>query len=89
MRLLADGNAHAAVIALEQRPRARARRRARCARRSPRAYFRTGRFAAAEREFSATLDLEPVNDYAQFGVGLCRLRAGDRARARGHLRLAT
>ena len=54
-----------------------------------RAYFRTGRFDAAEEEFLATLDIEPVNDYAQFGVGLCRLRAGDRAGARGHLRLAT
>ena len=49
-----------------------------------RAYFRTGRFAAAEQEFIATLDIEPVNDYAQYGVGLCRLKAGDRAQARGH-----
>jgi Flp pilus assembly protein TadD len=54
-----------------------------------RAYFRTGRFQAAEQEFAAALDIEPVNDYAQFGIGLCRLRAGDRTRARGHLRLAT
>jgi tetratricopeptide (TPR) repeat protein len=54
-----------------------------------RAYFRTGRFSAAEQEFIATLDIEPVNDYAQYGVGLCRLKAGDRAKARGHLRLAT
>jgi hypothetical protein len=29
-----------------------------------------------------------VNDYAQYGAGLCRLKAGDRAKARGHLRLA-
>ena len=54
-----------------------------------RAYYRSGRFAAAEREFSAALDLEPVNDYAHYGLGLCRLRAGDRTGARGHLRLAT
>jgi len=87
MRLLSDGNAHAAVIALE---RARELEPAKSSVREglARAYFRTGRFAAAEEEFNATLDIEPVNDYAQFGVGLCRMRAGDRARARGHLRLA-
>jgi Flp pilus assembly protein TadD len=88
MRLLSDGNAHAAAIALEQ---ARDLEPAKSSVREAlaRAYFRTGRFAKAEAEFIATLDIEPVNDYAQFGVGLCRLRAGDRARARGHLRLAT
>lgn len=88
MRLLSDGNVHAAVIALEQarelEPTKSSIREA-----LARAYFRTGRFAAAEQEFNATLDIEPVNDYAQFGVGMCRLRVGDRARARGHLRLAT
>jgi len=88
MRLLSDGNAHAAVIALEQ---ARELEPAKGSVREAlaRAYYRTGRFAAAEQEFIATLDIEPVNDYAQYGVGLCRMRAGDRARARGHLRLAT
>ena len=54
-----------------------------------RAYFSSGRFAAAEDEFRAALDLDPVNDYAHFGVGLCRLRVGDRLTARRHLRLAT
>jgi tetratricopeptide (TPR) repeat protein len=88
MRLLADDNAHAAVIALEQ---ARELEPAKGSVREAlaRAYFRTGRFQAAEQEFAAALDIEPVNDYAQFGIGLCRLRAGDRTRARGHLRLAT
>ena len=68
MRLLADGNAHAAVIALEQ---ARELEPAKGSVREAlaRAYFRTGRFAAAEQEFIATLDIEPVNDYAQYGVG--------------------
>src|SRR5262249_35609837 len=70
MRLLTDGNAHAAVIALE---RARELEPAKSSVREAlaRAYFRTGRFAAAEEEFNATLDIEPVNDYAQYGVGLC------------------
>jgi tetratricopeptide (TPR) repeat protein len=88
MRLLADDNAHAAVIALEQ-ARALEPTKGSVREALARAYFRSGRFEAAEREFVAALDIEPVNDYAQFGIGLCRLRAGDRTRARGHLRLAT
>jgi Flp pilus assembly protein TadD len=86
-RLLAGNNAHAAVIALE---RARSLEPAKGSVREAlaRAYFRTGRFAAAEEEFLAALDIEPVNDYAHFGIGLCRLRAGDRRGARGHLRQA-
>ena len=86
-RLLADGNVHAAVIALE---RARLLEPAKGSVRESlaRAYYRSSRFADAEREFRAALDLEPVNDYAHYGVGLCRLRAGDRAGARAHLRLA-
>jgi Flp pilus assembly protein TadD len=83
-RLLENDNAHAAVIALE---RARSLEPAKGSVREAlaRAYFRAGRFDAAEAEFLAALDIEPVNDYAHFGVGLCRLRAGDRAAARGHL----
>jgi tetratricopeptide (TPR) repeat protein len=86
-RLLADDNAHAAAIALE---RARDLEPAQGSIREAlaRAYYRTGRFAAAEDEFAAALEIDPVNDYAHFGMGLCRLRAGDRARARGHLRQA-
>jgi Flp pilus assembly protein TadD len=86
-RLLAGNNAHAAVIALEQ---ARSLEPAKGSVREAlaRAYFQSGRFDAAEREFLAALDIEPVNDYAHFGVGVCRLRAGDRQGARGHLRQA-
>jgi Flp pilus assembly protein TadD len=86
-RLLADDNAHAAVVALERvrdlEPEKGSVREA-----LARAYYRIGRFEAAEEEFLAALDLEPVNDYAHFGIGLCRLRAGDRTGARGHLRQA-
>jgi Flp pilus assembly protein TadD len=86
-RLLADDNAHAAVVALERvrdlEPEKGSVREA-----LARAYYRIGRFDAAEEEFLAALDLEPVNDYAHFGIGLCRLRAGDRTGARGHLRQA-
>jgi Flp pilus assembly protein TadD len=87
-RLLTDGNVHAAVIALE---RARLLEPAKGSVREAlaRAYYRSARFADSEREFRAALDLEPVNDYAHYGVGLCRLRAGDPTGARAHLRLAT
>ncbi len=87
-RLLDTGNAHAATVALE-RARALEPEKGSIRETLARAYFRTGRFAAAEDEFLATLELDPVNDYAHFGVGLCRLRVGDRLTARRHLRLAT
>jgi Flp pilus assembly protein TadD len=86
-RLLNGNNAHAAVIALE-RARTLEPTKGSVREALARAYYRTGRFAAAEEEFLAALDIEPVNDYAHFGVGLCRLRAGDRRGARGHLRQA-
>ena len=87
-RLLAGDNAHAAVIALE---RARALEPAQGSVREAlaRAYFRAGRFTAAEAEFQAAVDIDPVNDYAHYGIGVCRLRQGDVTRARGHLRIAT
>jgi Flp pilus assembly protein TadD len=87
-RLLADDNAHAAVIALERardlEPSQGSVREA-----LARAYFRTGRFSSAEEEFRAAVEIDPVNDYALYGLGLCRLRQGDTTRARGHLRLAS
>jgi Flp pilus assembly protein TadD len=87
-RLLADDNAHAAAIALEH---ARDLEPAKGSVREAlaRAYFRTGRYTQAEAEFAAVLDLDPVNDYAHYGLGLCRLKAGDPTQARGHLRQAT
>jgi Flp pilus assembly protein TadD len=86
-RLLASDDAHAAVIALE-RARSLEPEKGSVREALARAYYRTGRFDAAEEEFLAALDIEPVNDYAHFGIGLCRLRAGDRTGARGHLRQA-
>ena len=85
--LLAAGHAHQAVIALEQArdaaPGHGSVREALC-----RAYYGAGRTSAAEAEFSEALEIDPSNDYAHFGLGLCLARAGERARAVGHLRLA-
>jgi Flp pilus assembly protein TadD len=86
-RLLADGNAHAAVVALERARRLEPEKGS-VREALARAYYTSGRFGNAEREFRAALDLEPVNDYAHYGLALCRLRAGDRTGARAHLRLA-
>jgi|SRR5688572_14734646 tetratricopeptide (TPR) repeat protein len=87
-RLLASDNAHAAVIALE-RARELEPEKGSVRETLARAYYRTGRFSAAEEEFQAAVEIDPVNDYAHFGLGLCRLKAGDRDAARGHLRLAS
>ena len=54
-----------------------------------RAYYRSRRIDAARAEFEKVLELDPVNDYAHFGLGMCLLRSGDRAGARGHLKMAT
>lgn len=87
-RLLDSGNVHAAVVALERardlEPEKGSIREA-----LARAYFRSRQVDAARAEFEKVLELDPVNDYAHFGLGMCLLRKGDRAAARGHLKIAT
>ncbi len=87
-RLLDSGNTHAAVVALERardlEPEKGSIREA-----LARAYFRSQQVDAARVEFEKVLELDPVNDYAHFGLGMCLLRKGDRAAARGHLKMAT
>ena len=86
--LLASGNAHAAIVALERardlEPEQGSIREA-----LARAYFRARRFAEAEAEFTKVVELDPVNDYAHFGIGLCAIRPGTRTAPAGHLKLAT
>lgn len=53
-----------------------------------RAYFRSGRYRHAAREFSAVVERYPANDYAHFCLGRSFEKLGDRARARRHLSLA-
>jgi tetratricopeptide (TPR) repeat protein len=86
-QLLAAGHAHQAVISLEQaRDAAPGHGSVREA--LGRAYYGAGRPAAAAAEFAEALEIDPSNDYAHFGLGLCLARSGKRARAVGHLRLA-
>jgi Flp pilus assembly protein TadD len=53
-----------------------------------RALFMTGRFPRARAEFAKAVDIDPVNHYAHFGLGLACARTGDRTRAVAHLKLA-
>ena len=87
-RLLDAGSTHAAVVALE-RARELEPEKGSIREALARAYFRSQRVDAARVEFEKVLELDPVNDYAHFGLGMCLLRKGDRAGARGHLKMAT
>jgi Flp pilus assembly protein TadD len=86
-RLLASGNPHAAAVALE-RARDLEPEKGSVRETLGRAYFRSARFVEARSEFEQAVELDPVNDYAHFGLGLSLLRVGDRAGARRHLKLA-
>jgi Flp pilus assembly protein TadD len=52
------------------------------------AYFRIRRFAEAEREFRAMIEIKPVDDYAHFALGRCLEKQGRPEEAVAHYRLA-
>jgi Flp pilus assembly protein TadD len=85
--LLSSGNPHAAVVALE-RARSLEPDKASVRETLARAYYRSARYEAAAAEFASAVDLDPVNDYAHFGLGLALIRTGDPVGARRHLRIA-
>ena len=53
-----------------------------------RAYFRSGRFEKARREFEAVVEHSPVNHYARFCLGRSLENTGRRREARHHAALA-
>jgi Flp pilus assembly protein TadD len=53
-----------------------------------RALYLSGRVARARREFAKAVQIDPVNDYAHFGLALACARTGQRVRAIAHLKLA-
>jgi Flp pilus assembly protein TadD len=53
-----------------------------------RALYLSGRAAWARREFAKAVHIDPVNDYAHFGLALSCARTGQRTRAIAHLKLA-
>lgn len=84
---LAAGDAAQATVALEK---AKRREPAKASIREALgiAYFRIRRFAEAEREFRAVLEISPVNDYAHFALGRCLEKQGRVGEAAGHYKLA-
>jgi Flp pilus assembly protein TadD len=52
------------------------------------AYFRIRRWAEAEAEFRAVLELSPVNDYAHYALGRALEKQGRVQEANGHYKLA-
>lgn len=87
LTLLRDGHPHAAVLPLE-RARAEEPDKGSIREALARAYFNSQQFSAARDEFARTLDLNPSNDYAHFGLGLALLRLGEPVESRAHLRMA-
>jgi Flp pilus assembly protein TadD len=53
-----------------------------------RALFQSGRMHRARREFAKAVAIDPVNDYAHFGLALACERTGQRTRAIAHVKLA-
>jgi Flp pilus assembly protein TadD len=86
-RLLGASSAHAAIVVLE-RARELEPDKGSIRETLGRAYFAARRFSDARDEFARAVDLEPVNDYALFGLGLCLLRQGHVDAARRPLKLA-
>ena len=85
--LLAEGHPHQAAMLL-QRARSAEPEKASIRETLARALYNSGQTRRAEEEFAAAIELDPSNDYAHFGLGLCRAKRGDRSLAVGHLKIA-
>jgi Flp pilus assembly protein TadD len=53
------------------------------------AYFRLQRWAEAEAEFRALLEISPADDYAHYALGRALEKLGRDREAQGHYRLAS
>ena len=53
------------------------------------AYFRIQRWAEAESEFRAVLELSPADDYAHYALGRALEKQGKESEANGHFKLAS
>jgi Flp pilus assembly protein TadD len=87
IELLEERDFEQAAVPLEQAAR-RAPEKSSVREALGRAYFRSGRFAAAAAEFQAVVEAHQVNDYAHFCLGRALSKTGDTDRARHHLALA-
>jgi len=52
------------------------------------AYFRIGRWAEAEAEFRALVDLSPSDEFAHYALGRALVNQGRRREATPHIKLA-
>ncbi|MDP9341488.1 MAG: hypothetical protein M3Q23_05145 [Actinomycetota bacterium] len=86
-QFLQDGHPHQAAMFLS-RARLMEPEKASIRETLARALFMSGRVAWARREFAKAVQIDPVNDYAHFGLALACERTGQRARAIAHLKLA-
>src|SRR5919205_1236506 len=53
------------------------------------AYFRIHRYAEAEREFRAVLEISPTDHYAHYALGRALEKQGRATEANGHYKLAS
>ena len=86
-RFLQEGHPHQAAMLLS-RARIMEPEKASIREALARALYMSGRTAWARREFAKTVAIDPVNDYAHFGLALACERTGQRTRAIAHLKLA-
>jgi Flp pilus assembly protein TadD len=84
---LATGHPHQAAIVLE-RAAASEPDKGSIREALGRALFMSGRWDRARLQFAKAVDIDPVNHYAHFGLGLSCARTGERSRAIAHLKLA-
>ncbi len=87
MRLLEDGDCHAAAVPL-QRARDLEPDKTSVREALGRVFFGAHRFREAEQEFEAVVERSPVNHYAQFCLGRSLENTGRRREARRHAALA-
>ncbi|MEO7804620.1 MAG: tetratricopeptide repeat protein [Actinomycetota bacterium] len=86
-RLMEQGHNHQAATILtracEQEPE-----KASLSETLAQALYRSGQVRRAAQEFERTIQLDPANHYAHFGLALCEAKLGLRQMALGHLKLA-
>jgi cytochrome c-type biogenesis protein CcmH/NrfG len=85
--LLDEGNAAAAAQVLSHAREAAPDSRMVCEALG-RALYGAGRYAEAAESFAWIIEIDPTDDYAQFGLGLSATKTGEYARAVEHLQMA-
>src|SRR5918911_2579472 len=85
---LAKGRAAQATVALEKAKKAEPRK-ASIREALGIAYFRIHRWAEAEAEFRAVLELSPTDHYAHYALGRALEKQGRATEANGHYKLAS